>query len=952
MPIAKLRPAFLLCAALLALPAAAAAQSAIAGVVTDTTGAVLPGVTVEAASPALIEKVRTAVTDSSGNYKVTDLRPGTYTVTFTLPGFVTVVRTDFRLEADFTAPINVQMKVGGVQETITVTGASPIVDVQSTTRRDVLSRELIETLPTGRSYQTVMQTLPAVNAQGSVRFDVGGSSVMQQGSGSAYGGQAGDFVLMIDNMTVSTPIGQGDRPGLYVNDGGFEESVYIVNSGTAEVATPGIKTNLIPKQGGNTVRGQVIGLFANDATQSNNIDDDLLARGFAGAAGLYRQYDINPSIGGPIIKDKLWFFASYRKWAYNNYILALKNPDGSTFHDTNDSHAYPIRLTTQLSTKHKLTGAIERTGKERKYSGIENGTTDLKAAGWQALRNHYYIQGKYTGTLTNKILVEAGHSFTRHDLPNRYQPGTVINSEFPFGDIRRQDLITSRIYGAGTQSLVEWWNYYSMGALSYVTGSHAVKVGVQQRSGKSHVFEEDLNGSMTQRYRNGVVDSVQIRATPIDATTNLDWDMGIYAQDSWTMKRLTLNPGVRIDYFAGHVPEQTVGAGRFLPARHFDAVTNIPTWTDISPRLGVSFDLFGNGRTALKGATGRYMQQEALGFIENFNAQLAGSATGGRPTDTRTWRDLNGNDIAEINEMGPTTNTSFGTARFRNPNPDIERAYQLLYNVTLQHELRPGIGLSVQYNRRDYYDLGWTDNVLVSPSDYTPISIVNPLDSSKRLTVYNLAASKLGQVSELDSTSSSNKRHYNGVDFGINMRFGKGTITAGTSTGRTIQNLCELENPNGGTLASQTVTVTNPGLSFCDDSQFDVPWLTTFKASGTYTLPYGLKVSTVFQDQPGDEKLITYSVGRTIVPTLTVATVNVRANEPGSLYYDRVRILDFSFARTFVRDRLRVTPKVDMFNSLNANNVIAETTTIGSALGRPTNVLNPRVFRLGVTFDF
>ena len=933
----------------LVVPAAARAQSAIGGVVTDATGAVLPGVTVEAASPVLIEKVRSAVTDGQGNYRVTDLRPGTYVVTFTLPGFAVVKREGVRLEADFTANISAQLKVGGVEETITVSGASPIVDVQSTTRRDVLSRELIEALPTGRSYQTVMQTLPAVSAQGNVRFDVGGSTVMQQGSGAAYGGQAGDFVLMIDNMTVSTPIGQGDRPGLYVNDGGFEESVYIVNAGTAEVSTPGIKTNLIPKQGGNQMKGQVLGLFANEHTQSKNLTDALIARGFNGTAGLYRQYDINPSIGGPLVKDRLWFFTSYRKWAYNNYILSVKNPDGSLFTDTNQSHAYPIRLTAQLSPKNKLTGVLERTGKERKYSGIENGTTELAAAGWQALRNHYYAQGKFTSTLSNRALLEVGHSFTRHDLPNNYQPGVRVSRDIYASDIPKRDLITGRTWNAGSQSLVEWWNYYTMGSLAYVTGSHAMKFGVQQRSGKSHVVEEALNGSLTQLYRNGVPDSVTIRAADIDATTNLDWDMGVYAQDSWTMKRLTLNPGLRIDYFAGHVPDQNAPAGRFLGARTFSALTNIPTWLNISPRLGASFDLFGNGKTALKGSVGRYMQQEALGFIENFNPQLAGSATAGRVTDTRTWRDLNGNDVAEENELGPSTNSSFGVARFRNPNPDIQRAWQMLYNLTLQHELRPGVGVTAAYNRRDYYDIGWTDNLATSLSDYTAVTIANPLDSTKTLTLYNLAAAKVPLQDLLDNTSSKNGRHYNGLDIGVNARFRNGaTLTGGTSTGRSIQNLCELDNPNGGA----AVAVTAPSLAYCDDSKFHIPLLTTFKLSGTYPLPYGFKLSSVYQNQPGDEKLISYPVGRALVPTLTVATVNVRVNDPGSRYYDRVSTLDFSVARVFKTGRLRISPKLDIFNSLNANPVTAETLTVGSALGRPTAVLNPRLMRLGAMIDF
>ena len=272
----------------------------------------------------------------------------------------------------------------------------------------------------------------------------------------------------------------------------------------------------------------------------------------------------------------------------------------------------------------------------------------------------------------------------------------------------------------------------------------------------------------------------------------------------------------------------------------------------------------------------------------------------------------------------------------------------MLYNLTLQHELRPGVGVTMAYNRRDYYDIGWTDNLATSLSDYTAVTIANPLDSTKTLTLYNLAAAKVPLQDLLDNTSSKNGRHYNGLDIGVNARFRNGaTLTGGTSTGRSIQNLCELDNPNGGA----AVAVTAPSLAYCDDSKFHIPLLTTFKLSGTYPLPYGFKLSSVYQNQPGDEKLISYPVGRALVPTLTVATVNVRVNDPGSKYYDRVSTLDFSVARVFKTGRLRISPKLDIFNSLNANPVTAETLTVGSALGRPTAVLNPRLMRLGAMID-
>ncbi len=929
---------------LAAFPATARAQSAISGVVTDTTGSVLPGVTVEARSPALIEKVRSAVTDDRGAYRVVDLRPGSYSVTFTLPGFATLVREGIQLEANFTAPINVQMKIGGLEETVTVSGMSPVVDVQTTSRREVLSREVQESLPSARTFQIAMQSLPAVTAQ-NAKFDVGGNQQVHLGSGSAYGGRDGDFNLTVDDMTIGAPIGSGDRVGTMTNEGGFEESVFTVSGGGAEVQTPGIKVNLIPKLGGNTFKGQTIVSLGNDFTQWTNIDDNLLQRRFTGANEVYWAFDVNPSIGGPILRDKLWFFFSYRKWGYLNHLPSVRTPDGSKFHDYAVAQAIPLRITYQVTPKNKFSGSFEGSGRETKYDGVASGLIDLQAASRQAIRAHYYTQGKWTSTITNRMLFEAGHSFTRHDQPNPFQPGTNVSSVFPYGDIRKVDLITGRVTGsAGDIKLNKWYHHYSRASLTYATGSHATKVGIQQRHARAESYRPDVNGSVVQRYRNGVPDSVQIAATPVTAASVLKWDFGLFAQDTWTMNRLTLNTGVRWDYYYGYVPEQESEAGRWKPAAQFDAITNIPAWHNISPRLGASYDLFGNARTALKGSVGRYMNQYAIGFIEDFNPQLNGSATNALVSDTRTWRDLNGNDIAEESELGPSTNAAFGRARIRFPNEELKRDWQMLYNVTVQHELSQGVAVNVSYNRREFYDQHWTDNLATVPSDYSRTEIPDPRGNGKTVPVYILNASKVGQVNSLTS-NSDNKQVFNAIDFGINARFGNGALlSGGTSTGRTVLNACQLEDPNG--------TTTTSVLHFCDEAQLDIPFETQFKLTGIYPLPFGLRVSGSYRDSQGNRRNILYSVGRAIVPALTVPTVNVQLNAPGADYYERVRILDFSLQKMFSIGRLRLNGKVDLFNALNANTVTSEVTTFGSSLGQPTGILNPRILRFGAVVDF
>jgi hypothetical protein len=270
----------------LAVASTASAQSAITGVVSDDSGAIMPGVTVEVASPALIEQTRTAVTDAAGAYRITDLRPGTYKVTFTLPGFNTLVREGLDLPSEFVATVNAQMKVGGLEETITVSGASPVVDVASTMQRTVLSRELIESLPTGRSFQSLAATVPALAPAGSGRFDVGGGSQMWQGTVVAYGSLQGDTALEVDGMSVMTLLNTGSISGVYHNQGAYQEMSYQVVAGSAESQTGGVRINMIPKEGGNRFTADFLAMYSNEKFRSTNIDDELRAAGLQAPGNL------------------------------------------------------------------------------------------------------------------------------------------------------------------------------------------------------------------------------------------------------------------------------------------------------------------------------------------------------------------------------------------------------------------------------------------------------------------------------------------------------------------------------------------------------------------------------------------------------------------------------------------------------------------------------------------
>src|SRR5687767_5239590 len=393
---------FLMCAcvvfACLVVPGAALAQSAIAGVVRDTSGAVLPGVTVEASSPALIEKVKTAVSNEAGQYRIVDLRPGLYTVTFKLTGFNTVVRENIELETNFTAPINVEMRVGALEESITVTGESPIVDVQTSSRREVVSQDLIASIPTGRNFQLMAGTVPAVSTG---VFDVGGSSAMWTGGSLlVHGSQTRDSRTLIDGMVADAMFSGSQCSCVYDNEMQTHEMAVQVSGGSAENQTAGVLVNRIPKTGGNAFSGEFVGLFSNSDLQGDN-SEAFRSRGITIGDQLYRMWDLNYSLGGPIVRDRLWFFLSGRNWAYNNYVANAFNPDGSRAVDDNNLKSFPGRITAQVSRRDRVTAMFDWANKIRGHRGL-TARVSPEASDYQSQPASHIAQAKWTSTISSK----------------------------------------------------------------------------------------------------------------------------------------------------------------------------------------------------------------------------------------------------------------------------------------------------------------------------------------------------------------------------------------------------------------------------------------------------------------------------------------------------------------------------------------------------------------------
>ena len=951
------------CALVVALPGGAAAQSVIAGVVKDTSGAVLPGVTVEASSPALIEAVRTVTTDEAGQFRIVDLRPGTYTVVFTLTGFSTVRREGIELTTNFTASINAEMRVGSLAESITVTGETPIVDVQSATQTQVLTRELLNAIPTGRSIWAVGSMMTGISLS---EPDVGGSRGMQQVYMAVHGSDRRDNAIQIDGMAVNGIEGDGAIQN-YFNDGMFQEMSYQTSGLTAEVQSSGVRLNMIPKDGSNTFKGSTFWSHTPGSWQNDNFTPALAATGLRAPNRVARIFDLNLGLGGPILRNRLWFFSSFRRWGVDQTITDSfynADPTHRTYRpdparqtvDDNVIKSGVVRLTLQMAQKHKFAVYLDRIVKFRGHECPALSAEE--ACGIRTPKRYFTAQAKYTATLTSRLLVEAGWS----ENDETYSTGEVQSSVKPT-DVARYDRTLDlrwSSYSTGTTPRADYYfrvpdRHTFSGTTSYVTGSHALKTGFQLGKG-GNMQDRKVNGGidLVQEYRNFVPVSVVVSNTPVITRETIKYDLGLFAQDSWTFKRMTLNPGLRIEMFNTYVAEQLAPAGRFVPARHFDKIENLPNWRDWAPRLGGVYDLSGDGKTALKAHVGKYMRAfSTVGFANVYNPMAI-------QTDRRTWSDLNGDDIAQDNEIGPV-NTPFNISGVSNKtaDPNIKRPYQWEYTLGVQREITRGVSVSANWVRRDFRRLFWTDNVLTTQDDYTVVQVRNPLDPSALIPVYNLNVAKRGQVREIDKNSDSNRRWYTGVDFGFTARVGSGTVFGGTSIGRQMFVNCEVDDPNS--------------LRFCDQRELDVPYLAQFKLAGSYSLPYQVQVSGTWQGYPGvptgtarqdvlynsalnrveDPSLnVNYIVDRTIVPNLTAASVTVPLIAPGSSYLDRLNQVDVRLARKFTVRRVQAQGQFDIFNVLNANTILGEVETFGTSLHRPTAILQGRLFAAGVQLTF
>lgn len=457
----------------------------MAGVVRDTTGAVLPGVTVEAASPVLIEKMRSAVTDGQGRYTIIELRPGIYTLTFTLSGFRTVRREGVQVEAGASVPINAVLQVGTVEESITVTGETPLVDVQQAGQRRVLDREILDALPTNRTTHSAGVFIPGLKMTGTMVGGVGNTIVQQYLTGR--GKSINENTATVDGL--DTRLIRGDGQLGYDNYAMAQEVAVESNPASAEVSGGGIRINMIPRDGGNTFGGDVHLSGLDGTWQANNITQALEDAGLRTPDTTAWLYDLIPAYGGPIARDRIWFFGSGR------LNRAKLGPAGATYfvngrpgteqgYNNTATDNVTLRFTWQASRKNKITTYRDQFVRYQSHFAGNNTTDWATVPEIYGRGRQYSWPTKWTSTVTNRLLIEAGFSYYGYDNTIFEPQEAVLKAEGSpewYANASRLDLSTLNQTVAGGDDccfrFVQPSNAYNA-TVSYVTGSHQVKAGV------------------------------------------------------------------------------------------------------------------------------------------------------------------------------------------------------------------------------------------------------------------------------------------------------------------------------------------------------------------------------------------------------------------------------------------------------------------------------------------
>ena len=926
----------------------------IIGQVTDESGAVLPGVTVIASSPALQLQHLSGVTDERGEYRLTPLPIGTYTVEYQLQGFQTIRREGVRLPLDFTARLDVALKVGALEETVTVSGAAPVVDVQSTATRTQIAREALETIPRGSDgYIGLMQQAPGTRSN----IDVGGSTANSAPVFRAFG-MSGQSWQSLDGVVTAGP--NAGTQSTYVDYESFEEATIQTLGHDASVPTRGIAINAVVKSGSNDYHGSAYYGGTNNNFQSSNVDDALARQGVTSGDKIVLRDDVNAELGGRLVRDKLWFWIGPRIRRDKVDVLGCFQEDGATPCYTFEKGTFLTHKETyQVNSANRLIGFTQ-------FHWRNNTRNASSTTAWEARRHQTSLDGtwkvEYQRVQSQSLFVNFlvgswwNHSGTYDAFAGGRPPAsdsvlaTTWGTNVEYGDRNFQD------------------RYNVVGGLSWykpdwALGNHAFKAGFEHFALHANRQREATDAANYQLFfRSGIADRIGAYNAPVEPDSVATYT-GTYVQDAWTIaRRLTLNLGIRVAVDRGSVPEQCRAAAKTPgdvanPAQCF-AEVNYPDWYSFSPRLRAAYDIAGNGKSVVKGGWGRYYRMRYSSDVFLVNKNTINQVI-------YRWRDLNGNkdyDPGEVNldpngtdYISRTISNVTGSLVNGIVNPDEKQAYTDEYMLQFEHELMPNFAVRatgvharalrqtrVENSLRPYSAF----NIPIRNPDPGPDGTVGTADDTGNFITYfdypSTFAGERFQAPWLVNDPTADEK-YSSFEIAASRRLvnrwqimasfsaTKLNVPYSTVVGSAIAFQAAIKDPNSEIFSA------------------DTSWEWIGRTQGSYQFPAGVLVAANFEHRSGATWARTAQFrGGVQVPNVTVRVEPSDANRRPNL-----NVLDLRAEKRFSMGAGRTLKvRVNMYNALNTNTVTGTTIQSGPNFGRVSSIFLPRLVDFGIQYNF
>jgi hypothetical protein len=943
---------------LLSLFVAAFAQEqtgSLEGNVTDSSGAPVPATSVSVEGPNLLGGTRTVLTADPGAYLIRQIPIGTYRVTFQKEGFATVIVEGVRVQAGTVFRVDGALVPASVQQSITTVAEAPVLDVSQNQLAFTYTKELMETVPNARDAWALVQQVPGVTSQ---TYNVGGTNTGNQVQlrGNGVDHRQNTYLLNGANVTDNTNNGASQ---FFFDVDSLDELQVSVNGSSAEVQNPGIVMNLIPKSGTNLFHGGISGVYTDDRLQSSNVNDALRARGVNTPNKMRSYFDAGFDIGGPIKKDKLWFYGGYRYTGIENIITGTRLPSGEQPVDRTYLWYPTVKIDWAAHENHRVSGYFNLAQKKRfrrDLGPLRPPETTRNQQGAPVARL-FTFRDDWTKSPTLLLSFKVNimdQGFELVGLPDVDVLNTPNSIELT---TNRQFGAPPAVFGIG-KYIRQYSGTGSWYKSNFAGGSHNFKFGVEKMD--SAQFGNQAGGVAKNvypadhqaRFFNGVPNEVVLYASDASSVRNPAWSA--YMQDSWSLGRLKLNLGLRWDWQGNSFTEVTGPPSRFFDTPAAQQETgNVIKWNTLAPRLGLIYDVTGKAKTLVKASYGRYNWQLWTNIAD------AASPAGTRSI-RRRWADANGDGKFTINEAGDILQVNDPSARRITIDPDLKPTYtdELLAGVS--HELASNFALGVNFIYRRDNNFNWTVNRDITAADFTAVNGVDPgpdgvrgtADDGGALAFYEISTAKRALSPNFTTTRSGFTQAYRGLEITANRRFSNGFQLVGSyTTGVQFEN-CTVSCAATNTTYGAGSWANPQDIDRIDGTRVFTSTPSIVKLMGSYQLPKGFSVASFFQHVSGTNYTRTVNSQSALGRALNQGNTAVLAEARNQQSFDAVNLVDFRLGYDFPFEKMKMTASFDVFNVANINTVTDQNTLSGPAYGRVLNFINPRVFRFGWKMRF